>query len=542
MMALASSHAPIALPRKTKEAACARLVTPARHAVPRERCWRFVMAAGFLLTITMVAAAPDVTKADHGGGQGRIAVTVEAGSHLHAEQVNPRKPEASFSETDGDPFESFLEMHGKSYQRGTPEYAERRAIFHRRLAEIAAHNARQNRRWTAEVNRFTDQTDDELSMLRGWRHLGGTTRQEAGVGTTAPSTSLLETEGQRSKRREISMTDLSWRNLSMATRIYDQGSCGSCWAVATVSALEAHHEIAFGTGERTFSVQELVNCVPNPQHCGGKGGCDGATVELGMNWALHGGLETFSSVPYEGRDSTCQKGPLPVHRDVFRMHKNANLDDDGRTLTSPTYPRLHKMKASPHISNLASGLSFGLTGFWTLEKNKEYPLLQSLVDNGPVAVSVAAEGWFSYRKGVYDSCPQDCVVDHAVTLFGFGQTDSNRYWLIRNSWGPDWGESGFVRLIRHANEEAHCGTDSNPKLGVACEGEGSPQKVTVCGSCGVLYDSVVPRIQAGRLKATSKVVADGVRDQRPSGKLFGHGAMRRERRLRQETVDTKRIP
>jgi hypothetical protein len=136
--------------------------------------------------------------------------------------------------------------------------------------------------------------------------------------------------------------------------------------------------------------------------------------------------------------------------------------------------------------------------------NKEEPLVRALLEKGPVAISVAASDWHSYSKGIFNSCSKDCVVDHAVTLFGFGQENAgssllqigsshrsaSKFWLIRNSWGTNWGENGYIRMFRHDNEEAHCGIDNDPQKGVACDG--SPSQVRVCGSCGILYDNVVP--------------------------------------------------
>merc|ERR1719247_3975122 len=105
----------------------------------------------------------------------------------------------------------------------------------------------------------------------------------------------------------------------------------------------------------------------------------------------------------------------------------------------------------------------------------------------------------SYKAGVFDSCVKDSIVDHAVTLYGFDTEGGKKYWLIRNSWGGDWGESGFIRLLRHENEGQWCGTDNDPQKGIACEGETAP--VTVCGTCGVLYDSVVPCFEGGKSSA-----------------------------------------
>jgi hypothetical protein len=92
---------------------------------------------------------------------------------------------------------------------------------------------------------------------------------------------------------------------------------------------------------------------------------------------------------------------------------------------------------------------------------------------------------------------QDMVVNHLVVLIGFGRDPEidAKYWKIQNSWGKRWGEGGHVRMIRQddTQEEAHCGMDENPLIGTGCKG--GPSKVWVCGSCGILYDSVVAHFQ-----------------------------------------------
>merc|ERR1719223_855535 len=118
------------------------------------------------------------------------------------------------------------------------------------------------------------------------------------------------------------------------------------------------------------------------------------------------------------------------------------------------------------------------------------PLMAALYEQGPVAVSAAANGWGSYESGIFTS--ESKTVDHAVTLIGYGEIENSdiKYWLIQNSWTGQWGEGGRIRLKRHDTDSTNCGVDTQPELGTGCKG--GPKQVTVCGDCGVLYDSVVP--------------------------------------------------
>merc|ERR1719460_2861271 len=95
-----------------------------------------------------------------------------------------------------------------------------------------------------------------------------------------------------------------WSNLAMAKHIRNQADCGSCWAIAAATVLEGHAEIYSGK-PRTFSAQQIVMCTPNPRHCGGDGGCKGATAELAMEYVLKHGCSEEFQVPYTGHDGTC---------------------------------------------------------------------------------------------------------------------------------------------------------------------------------------------------------------------------------------------
>jgi cathepsin L len=126
-----------------------------------------------------------------------------------------------------------------------------------------------------------------------------------------------------------------------------------------------------------------------------------------------------------------------------------------------------------------------------LPENNYTALMNAVATVGPIAVSAQAS-WTAYRKGIFSGCDssKNVNIDHAVVLVGYGVDNGQKYWLVRNSWAPDWGEDGYIRIARSDADDTNCGTDHTPQFGTACDGD--HEAVTVCGTCGILYDSAYP--------------------------------------------------
>jgi len=368
-------------------------------------------------------------------------------------------------------FASFISEYGRSYVTGTQEYEDRRKLFEIRIGEVKNHNSKPTRLWNAAINHLSDRTKSELVALRGLRPIRAT--KEVSTGAVSPQRQRGHFLHQL--KNLVVPAERSWTNLTSLQADADQGACGSCWAVATATMLWANSEI--NGYSRTYSAQELVDCTPNPHRCGGSGGCQGSTTELAMNWVMENSLAASDETPYLGVDGTCNKASSGAS--LLAHNGDESLQ------------QMIKIGFHSPLSMQSKGLELGLRGWERLPENEYEPLLRAVAFTGPVAVSVAADAWRNYGEGIFDDCGVDAVVDHAVTLIGYG-IDATRgnapYWLIKNSWGLYWGEGGNIRLFRQEGD-SHCGTDHQPALGTACEG--GPTNVRVCGMCGILYDSVV---------------------------------------------------
>jgi hypothetical protein len=112
--------------------------------------------------------------------------------------------------------------------------------------------------------------------------------------------------------------------------------------------------------------------------------------------------------------------------------------------------------------------------------------MNAVANIGPISISAAAEPWQMYERGVYNgNCGTD--VDHAIQAVGYGTDKGENYWLVRNSWGGSWGESGYIRIGRTNSSTPKCDTDTTPADGTGCAG--GPKTMKVCGLCGMLSDS-----------------------------------------------------
>ena len=79
---------------------------------------------------------------------------------------------------------------------------------------------------------------------------------------------------------------------------------------------------------------------------------------------------------------------------------------------------------------------------------------QMVYEHGAVVGAVRSAGPFQeYQGGIFGGCPDTAAneVDHAITVVGYGTDNGQDYWLIKNSWGPNWGENGFIRIERGVN-------------------------------------------------------------------------------------------
>ena len=215
----------------------------------------------------------------------------------------------------------------------------------------------------------------------------------------------------RGLRQVMEVTDVQaatyvdWREQGAVNAVKNQGSCGSCWAFSTIGALEGAHAVQNGK-LHNLSEQQLVDCSKENENAG----CNGGLMDDAFEHLKTQASVAQTDYPYTAKDGAC-----------YETSKKG----------------------------LVKVISF------TDVPEGDQDALAAAVSRQPVSVAIEADrlAFQFYKGGILDGTACGQNLDHGVTAVGFGVENGKEYFIVRNSWGASWGESGYIRIAKNNSIE-----------------------------------------------------------------------------------------
>jgi cathepsin L len=296
-------------------------------------------------------------------------------------------------------WDTFKKVYQKQYTN--EEDTVRRQVFKTNVQRIVDHNLGADlglHSFRLGVNKFTDLTSSEFQALKG-------------LNKREKSISHGHIPESRPYVHDLPSPSLDWRTKGIVPPVRDGGQCSVCNPSSAIDSLQGGHALVTGKTV-ALSLQQLVDCLPNA--------CTGGTVTDAFDYIKKNkGVDTEASYPFTGTRGTCR-------------FKKANV---GATLK----------------------------GYTVVTKGDEEALKRAVATYGPISVAVDAShmSFQLYVGGVYDE--EECdseLLDHVMSIVGYGSENGKDFWIVKNCWGSTWGESGYIRMARNKSNQCGIATDA----------------------------------------------------------------------------------
>nr|XP_032510702.1 uncharacterized protein LOC116765352 [Danaus plexippus plexippus] len=240
------------------------------------------------------------------------------------------------------------------------------------------------------INKFSDLSKEEFV-----KYYTGLKREESPSNEDHKKTDLPESFNVTAPDQ------FDWRKKGVVSSIKNQKHCGSCWAFSAAANVESIHAIK--TGKLIdVSEQQLLDCDKYDS------GCSGGLPWDALRYFVANGAMSLKSYPYVAKEGKCRYDSSKVEIRLKEYKHKEKLSED---------------QIKEHLYNI-----------------------------GPLSIAITSSPLASYNGGILiEECHRSYLINHAVLLVGYGKENGVKYWIVKNSWGQNWGENGYFRMKMGVN-------------------------------------------------------------------------------------------
>lgn len=314
-------------------------------------------------------------------------------------------------------FQLWKSLHQKSYANKAEENT-RLSIFLKNKQQVIQHNERYDaglETFYLGLNKFADLEYEEYLNFYTMP-ARDTSIPIVGRQFKCPENYNYTGNGVLPKNYDWRDPKLNDLNIVAVTEVKDQASCGSCWTFGAAAAMEGVLCMQGSYNCTTWpglAEQNILDCASHNSTLGtyDNNGCGGGEQSNAMRWVyMAGGLSEEADYPYKAKEGSCKQPPF------------------------------------------AASVSSDICGTTSYKGANAELMAWATIEQGPVTIGIDASGtaFQLYSGGVYSStrCNGNRI-NHAVTVVGFGTDSANMpYWIVKNSWGPNWGLGGYINVQR----------------------------------------------------------------------------------------------
>lgn len=247
-----------------------------------------------------------------------------------------------------------------------------------------------------------DHNNSKAAYKMALNHFADVTEEEFLIKNTGYGFSTRTKSFNFEQAPNANPPSIDWTTKGAVNAVKNQGQCGSCWAFSATANMEGVNQILNGK-LLNLSEQQLVDC----SQAYGNYGCNGGLMDNAFKYVKDHGITTTDVYPYKAVDQTCKYDP-----------------------------------------KTSSGIT--VTGFTDVPSNN-CAALETFVAARPTSVAIAANKIMYYSSGVFQDMSCGTQLNHGVTAVGYGTDNGTPFWKVRNSWGANWGEAGYIRMIKNIN-------------------------------------------------------------------------------------------